>query len=170
MSPFAERLKNNWIKFWGIVFFIGVVINFTEIISRTFFNYSVDLMYDFPVWFTVWSVMMVAGPILPDGDHVSVDMIQMHLKGKARKITDLINATACIIFSTIITWGGYLYIKQTIEFKMNFIRAISIPRWTIEICVPLGMLIFTIFAIYNFIKICRTNYSDDNATQVSEYI
>ena len=50
-------------------------------------------MYDLPVWLTIWAVMMVAGPILPDGDHVSVDMLRNALPGPARKACDIIIAS-----------------------------------------------------------------------------
>lgn len=163
------KIKNYWITFWGFFFFLGVLVNFFEIISRTFFYYSVDLMYDIPVWFTVWSVMMVAGPILTDGEHVSVDILRSKLYGTPRKIAEMINALACIIFGIIITWGGFIYVKQTMDFNMNFIRVISIPRWVVEICVPLGMFLFTIYAIIMFINVYRTTYTKENL-QDNEYL
>ena len=84
-----KKIKNYWYKFWALVFFLGVSINFTEIVCRTVFNFSVDLMYDLPVWLTIWSVMMLAGPILPDGEHVSVDMVRDRLSGTPKKILEI---------------------------------------------------------------------------------
>ena len=55
------RLKRRWVELWGIVFFIGVGINFAEVICRSVFHFSIDLMYDIPIWLTIWSVMMLAG-------------------------------------------------------------------------------------------------------------
>ena len=63
-----ERIKQRWMEFWGLVFFLGVLINFAEIICRTVFHFSIDLMYDLPIWLTIWAVMMLAGPILLDGE------------------------------------------------------------------------------------------------------
>lgn len=80
-SHAGAKLKRRWIEFWGLVFFAGILVNFAEIVCRTLFHFSIDLMYDLPVWLTIWAVMMVAGPILPDGDHVSVDMLRNALPG-----------------------------------------------------------------------------------------
>ena len=152
------KLKEYYIKFWGLVFFVGVSINFLEIICRTVFSFSWDLMYDLPVWLTIWSVMMLAGPILPDGDHVSVDMLRDILYGPLRKIVELINMLVCIIFGAIISYGGIIVVWQYYQFEMNIIRIISVPRWLVEVCVPLGMVLFTLFAVYQFFVIFKTKY------------
>ena len=152
------RLKRRWIELWGIVFFIGVGINFAEIICRSVFHFSIDLMYDIPIWLTIWSVMMLAGPILPDGDHVSVDMVRDHLHGFPRKVCEIINCLATIAFGAVITWGGVVFTLQCYEFNMNIIRCISVPRWLVESCVPIGMFLFTIFAVYQLVTVVRTNY------------
>ena len=155
---FLLRLKRRWIEFWGIVFFIGVGINFAEIVCRSVFHFSLDLMYDIPIWLTIWSVMMLAGPILPDGDHVSVDMVRDHLFGLPRKICEVINCLATIAFGAVITWGGVVFTSQCYTFNMNIIRCVSVPRWLVECCVPIGMFLFMIFAVYQLATVLRTNY------------
>ncbi len=158
MKNLRQKFKDIWIKFWGIIFFIGVSINFLEIVCRTLFHFSWDIMYDLPVWLTIWSVMMLAGPILPDGDHVSVDMIRDNLHGTARKILECFNLLVCIIFGLIITYGGYLVVMQYYKFNMNIIRVISVPRFLVESCIPIGMGLFTIFAIIHIFRVLRTDY------------
>lgn len=152
-KTFLKKFKSFWYKFWAIVFFLGVSINFFEIICRTLFNFSVDLMYDLPVWLTIWSVMMLAGPILPDGDHVSVDMIRDKLTGFPRKVLESINLIICIIFGALITCGGYLVVSQYYKFNMNIIRIVSVPRWLVESCIPIGMFIFTLFAVIQLFRV-----------------
>ncbi len=159
-NSFGQRFKTRWIQFWGIIFFCGVSINFIEIVCRTCFGFSWDLMYDLPVWLTIWSVMMLAGPILPDGDHVSVDMVRDKLTGTPRKVLESINMLMCIIFGAIVTYGGAIVVKQYYQYNMKIIRVIPVPRWMVEIAVPLGMLMFTIFAVLQLIKIMRTNYNE----------
>lgn len=156
---FTARLKRRWLEFWGIIFFIGVLINFSEIICRATFNFSIDLMYDIPIWLTIWAVMMLSGPILPDGEHVSVDMFREQLSGTPRKAVELFNALCCIAFGVVITWGGIVFTLQCYQFNMNIIRCISVPRWIVESCVPIGMGMFTFFAIVHFINVLKTNYA-----------
>lgn len=155
-----SKLKLFWLRFWGIIFFIGVTINFAEIICREFLNFSVDLMYDLPIWFTIWPVMMLAGPILPDGDHVSVGMIRDKLTGFPRKLCDLANCIMCIIFGAIVSTAGVLMISQYYDYNMMIIRSIPMPRWIVEMCIPLGMIMFTFFACVQLLIILRTKYTN----------
>ena len=76
-SHAGAKLKRRWIEFWGLVFFAGILINFAEIVCRTLFHFSIDLMYDLPVWLTIWAVMMVAGnsPNMPDSLFRSVTFL-----------------------------------------------------------------------------------------------
>lgn len=163
---FFSRLKRRWTELWGLVFFFGVIINFVEIICRTFFHFSLDLMYEVPIWLTIWAVMMLAGPILPDGDHVSVDMVRDHLYGIPRKVCEIINCIATIAFGVIITWGGGVFILQCYDFNMNIVRCISVPRWIVESCVPIGMFLFTVFAVYQLVVVLRTKY--DKADRLAD--
>ena len=157
---FLPRAKKLWFSLWGLVFFLGVSINFAEIVCRAVFNFSVDLMYDLPVWLTIWSVMMLAGPILPDGDHVSIDLVRAYTKGAPRKICECINCLATIAFGVVIAWGGILYIERCYSYGMKIVRVISVPRWIVEGCVPIGMILFTVFAIYHFIIVLKTSYKE----------
>ena len=44
MKSLIDRCIKGWIVFWSAVFFIGVFINFLEIILRFFFSYSIDAL------------------------------------------------------------------------------------------------------------------------------
>lgn len=160
----TKKIKSYWYKFWALIFFLGVSINFMEIVCRTVFNFSVDLMYDLPVWLTIWSVMMLAGPILPEGEHVSVDMIRDKLSGIPKKVLEVINSAVCILFGAVITYGGYLVVSQYYKFNMNIVRILPVPRWLVECCIPVGMALFTVFAVihlFNVIKGKNTQQQED---------
>ena len=153
-----ERIKQRWMEFWGLVFFLGVLINFTEIICRTVFHFSLDIMYDLPVWLTIWAVMMLAGPILLEGEHVSVDMVRDAVHGKPRKFIEIVNCLATIAFGVVVTWGGIIFISQCWRFNMKIIRCVPVPRWLVEMCIPLGMAVFTVYALIQLGRVLRTNY------------
>ena len=105
--------------------------------------------------------MMVAGPILPDGDHVSVDMLRNALPGPARKACDIISCFATIAFGVGISWSGFIFISQCIEFNMNIVRCVPVPRWLVESCVGLGMAMFTVFAVYRLWVVVRGKYAPE---------
>lgn len=147
MKPTITTCIRGWILFWSLVFFLGVFINFLEIILRFFFHYSLDLFYDIPVWCTVWATLLVSGPILLDGEHVSIDALQSLLRGKIKKGFAIFNALIVLLFGGVFTYGGILFISELYRFNTVYTRSISIPSWLIEACVPVGLLIFTICAL-----------------------
>lgn len=153
------RIQRRWMQFWGLVFFLGILINFTEIVCRTFFHFSIDLMYDLPIWLTIWAVMMLAGPILMTEEHVSVDMIRTAVHGRLRKGIEIVNCLAVIFFGAIVTYSGYVFISQCIKLHMKIIRCVSVPRWIVETCIPVGMAIFTLYGIALLVRVLRTSYT-----------
>ena len=56
------------------------------------------------------------------------------------------------------TWSGYIFISQCYRFNMKIIRCIPVPRWMVEICIPLGMAVFTLYALIQLGRVLRTNY------------
>lgn len=152
MKNTINKIIDAWVMFWSIVFFFGVFINFLEIILRFFFSYSWDLFYDIPVWCTVWATLLVSGPILLKGEHVSIDAITTLLSKPIKKVIEIINAIIVLIFAIVFTYGGFLFVLQLYNFNTTYTRSISIPSWIVESCVPLGLCIFTICAIINLIS------------------
>ena len=96
--------------------------------------------------------------ILLDGEHVSVDMVRDAVHGKPRKCIEIINCLATIAFGAVVTWSGYIFISQCYRFNMKIIRCIPVPRWMVEICIPLGMAVFTLYALIQLGRVLRTNY------------
>lgn len=158
MKSLIKKCIKGWIVFWSIVFFFGVFVNFLEIILRCFFNYSLDLFYDIPVWCTVWATLLISGPILLDGEHVSIDALQCLLKGGLKKALSILNAVIVLVFGVIFTYGGILFVAELLRFNTAYTRSVSVPSWLVEACVPLGLFIFTCCAIYDlYRKIFKKN-------------
>ena len=155
VSPRFRKIINIWITFWACIFFLGVSINFIEIVTRVIFSSTVDLMYDLPIWCTIWSTLMVAGPILVDNEHVSIDAVTTHLKGAAQKAVLILNAVITFAFGIIITGSGYISVSKLYQFGTMYPRSIPVYSWCVEICVPISMFIFSCFAFYDLCKKIR---------------
>ena len=119
---------------------------------RFFFAYSWDLLYDIPVWCTVWATLLISGPILLSGEHVSIDALTTFLKGPLKKVITVCNAVIVLVFGLVFTYGGYLFVLQLYNFNTAYTRSVSIPSWIVEGCVPLGLFIFTICAVIDLIR------------------
>lgn len=56
--------------------------------------------------------------------------------------------------------------SQYYKFNMNIIRIVSVPRWLVESCIPIGMALFTVFAVIRFFNVIREK---DTQKQENEY-
>lgn len=165
MSPEIKSriiaFKEGWIKFFSYVMFIAITINFLEIIMRVFFNYSIDLMFDLPTWLTTWSMMLISGMILLDDEHLCIEAVRSKLTGNTAKTLDFINNILTTIFAAIVAYSGFMFVAQLYRFNTAFTRIITIPKWVVESCIPLGMSVFTVCAIIKTVQDLKKNYAED---------
>lgn len=146
------RFKIYFENCCGYLLLLAVFISLLEIVARVIFKTSFDLFFSLPVWITIWSLLLITGFLLPTGEHLSIDFIRNRLNGKPRWLLEVILALITLGYGIFITWGGILFIQQLIHRKSVFSTYIAIPKWMVELCVPIGMFIFTAFAAVGLIK------------------
>jgi TRAP-type C4-dicarboxylate transport system permease small subunit len=150
-SPFS-KIKTAVGLFCGGLLFLAVTLNMAEIVIRVFFRQSLDLLFDLPVWITVWAMLLITGFLLPEGTHVSIDFVKEKIKGRPRQALEVILALATFAYGAFLTWSSLLFLTYLYQKKSVFPRSIPIPTWVVQLCVPIGMAIFTAFA---FIALAR---------------
>jgi TRAP-type C4-dicarboxylate transport system permease small subunit len=142
----------------GIILFIAVTISMAEIVTRVIFKMSFDLFFDFPVWLTIWALLLITGFLLPEGGHVSIDFIRIRFTGGMRRLLETGLALITLAYGVFITWGSIQFLQQLYQRGSIFPRYIPVPKWIVELCVPLGMGIFTLFALSELIKAVRKKW------------
>ena len=152
------RIRKYYEKICGLLLFLAVSISFAEIIARVMFKTSIDLFFDFSVWVTVWAFLLIAGPLLPEGGHISIDFLRLKFSGGPRKLLELCLALVTLAYGALITWGSILFIRQLYQRQSIFPRFVAIPKWMVELCVPIGMFIFTVFALMEVVKVIRKKW------------
>jgi len=152
------RIKKIFENCCGYLLLIAVFISLTEIVARLLFNVSFDLFFSFTVWVSVWSMLLITGLLLPEGGHLSVDFLKQQFSGKARWLLEVLIALITLGYGVLITWGSILFINQLYTRKSVFPTYIAIPKWMVELCVPMGMFIFSSFALIGLIKAVRKKW------------
>jgi len=122
-----------------------------------FFIYK-KLDLDFSVWITVWALLLIAGPLLPEGGHISIDFLRLKFFGRSRKLLELCLALITLAYGALITWGSILFLRQLYQRQSIFPRYVAIPKWIVELCVPIGMAIFTVYAFIEVVKAIRKRW------------
>ena len=146
------KIKTIFENCCGYLLLIAVFISLAEIVARLLFNASFDLFFSFTVWISVWSMLLITGFLLPEGGHLSVDFIRQQFSGKPRWLLEVTLSLITLGYGLLITWGSILFIGQLYQRKSVFSTYIAIPKWMVELCVPIGMFIFSVFALKGLIK------------------
>jgi TRAP-type C4-dicarboxylate transport system permease small subunit len=154
----SKRVKTIYEGFCGLLLFLAVTISMSEIVARVVFKTSIDLLFDFSVWITVWAFLLIAGPLLPEGGHISIDFIRIKFSGRFRKMLEICLALITLAYGVLITWGAIQFLQQLYVRKSIFPRSIAIPKWLVELCVPIGMFIFTVYAVIGLVKVIRKKW------------
>ena len=154
----ARRIKHVFEQICGLLLFAAVTLSMAEIVCRVFFKISVDLFFDFTVWSTVWALLLITGLLLPEGGHVSIDFFRIKLGGITRRLIEIVLALITLAYGAFVTWGSILFLRQLYQRGSVFPRQIPIPMWLVELCVPVGMGIFTIYAALELIKAFRRRW------------
>ncbi len=152
------KIKNIYEGFCGLLLFLAVSVSMAEIFFRVFFKVSYDLFFDFAVWITVWALLLITGLLLPEGGHISIDFIRNKFSGRPRWILEVLLALITLAYGALITWGSILFLQQLYARQSIFPRYIAIPKWIVELCVPIGMCIFTVFAVVGLIRVIRQKW------------
>ena len=157
-NPLYARARRLAEVSCGIILFVAVTISMAEIVTRVVFKLSFDLFFDFPVWLTVWSLLLITGFLLPGGGHVSIDFIRIRFTGGMRRLLEVFLALVTLAYGVFITWGSILFLKQLYVRGSIFPRYIPVPKWIVELCVPIGMGIFTLVAVAELVKAIRRKW------------
>ena len=139
--------------FCGFLLFAAVGISLGEIVGRVVFHTTYDFIIDLPVWITIWAMLLAGGPLVAENGHVSIDFMVNRLKGKKRLWVELFNITATALYGLSVTIGGIALVRMLYLRQAVFPKFIPIPKWIVELCIPLGMGIFTVISIIRFFKI-----------------
>jgi TRAP-type C4-dicarboxylate transport system permease small subunit len=146
----------RWLeKFCAFLLIIAVLISLGEIIGRVFFHMTYDFVIDLPVWLTVWAMLLISGPLIAENGHVSIDLVVTKLRGRAKLLVELFNISATIIYGAVVSFGGFALIRMLYERQTVFPKYFPIPKWIVELCIPLGMVIFTLVGIIEFYNIIK---------------
>ena len=152
------RIREIFENCCGYLLLIAVFISLAEIVARVVFETSFDLFFSFTVWISVWSMLLITGLLLPEGGHLSVDFLRQKISGRSRWLLEVALALVTLGYGVFITWGSVLFIGQLYQRESVFPTYIAIPKWMVELCVPIGMAIFSVYALAALIKVVRKKW------------
>ena len=126
----------------GILVFIAAAVCYT-IGMRFFFTQTTIWIMQTTEYALLWIVFLATTWLLKEGGHITTDIIYTHLNNKTKHYLDcimfVIGGFACVIM----LYFGTTYIYECVAHSVTDVRAVTVPKWTIFIIIPIGSLLLT---------------------------
>ncbi len=92
----------------------------------------------------LWIVFLATTWLLRERGHITTDLIYTHLNKNAKRYLDCIMFVIGGLACTIMVYFGIDYMRECILKGVTDVRAVTIPKWTIFIIIPVGSIFLTI--------------------------
>jgi TRAP-type C4-dicarboxylate transport system permease small subunit len=158
MKDIVKKLNEGYKLFCAYLLGLSAALLMAVILLREVAGISYDFLTDIVIWLLVWSVLLMAGPLYAEKGHVAVDLVLERVHGRLRQTIELFNAVCTLIFVAATAYAGVLMIQILYSQGAVFPRYISIPMWIVQISVPIGFTLFTLYAaadVYQTIRRLR---------------
>ncbi len=134
----------------GIFIVLITLMILAQIIGR-WFGVIIPSTEDFAGFFLAATTFLALAYTFREGGHIRVTILVHMLKGKLQRFS---LALALFVFITIIAYGSYYssaFVYESWSFKEVSQGYIPIPLWIPQISMPVGLIIFLIALIDDFI-------------------
>ena len=141
---FFDKLVNIMAALAGaILIFITAAVCYT-IGMRFLFTKTTIWIMQTTEYALLWIVFLATTWLLRERGHITTDVIYTHLNEKTKQYLDgimfVIGGLACVIM----LYFGIGHIHECIVKGVTDVRAVTVPKWTIFIIIPVGSILLTI--------------------------
>ena len=141
---FFDKLSDVMAALAGaILVFITAAVCYT-IGTRFLFTKTTIWIMQTTEYALLWIVFLATTWLLREGGHITTDVIYSHLNEKTKRYLDcvmfVIGGLACAILACF----GIDYVGRCIMNGITDVRAVTVPKWTIFIIIPVGSILLTI--------------------------
>ena len=139
-----DRLINFLASLAGIILiFITAAVCYTIGMRYLFTKTTIWLMQT-TEYALLWIVFLGTTWLLREKGHITTDIIYTHLNEKTKHYLDCIMLVIGGLACAIMVYFGVDYMHECITKGITDVRAVTIPKWTIFIIIPIGSIFLTI--------------------------
>jgi C4-dicarboxylate transporter DctQ subunit len=127
----------------AVLLFINVAVCYA-IAMRYFFS-------DPPIWVTqtteyalLWIVFLATTWLLREKGHVNVDIVYSHLGTGTKRALDAVMYTIAGLACGVVFVFSVLYIQDCYVNGVTDVRAVTVPKWTVFLVIPVGSFCLTL--------------------------
>jgi len=154
-SDQRERSKKGFWRFFdklievmaalagAILLFICAAVCYT-IGMRFLFTKTTIWIMQTTEYALLWIVFLATTWLLKEGGHITTDVVYTHLNEKTKRYLDYIMFIIGGIACAVLVYFGVDYVRECIAKGVTDVRAVTVPKWTIFIIIPIGSILLTV--------------------------
>jgi C4-dicarboxylate transporter DctQ subunit len=141
---YFDRLTDLMAALAGVILiFITAAVCYT-IGMRYLFTKTTIWIMQTTEYALLWIVFLGTTWLLREKGHVTTDLIYIHLNEKTKHyLTGMMCVIGGLTCATML-FLGILYLIDCIAAGVTDVRAVTVPKWTIFIIIPIGSVLLTI--------------------------
>lgn len=151
-----NKLSKGGAYISSTLFVALVILVMTEILGRSFFDYSTMLADEYSGYFYLGAVFFGLAFTFNEGAHIRINIVTSRLSKNGQKYIDIM---AGVLTTTILSFAlyySYLFMEDSKEMEMLSEAVSETPLWLTQIPMTIGMtlfvfasLVFTLKRIFN---------------------
>jgi C4-dicarboxylate transporter DctQ subunit len=125
---------------------LATLIAVLAVVLRYFFGTILFWSEEAIVYLIIYSTFLGAVITLRHNEHVSVDLLLVLLKGRARRVVAVLGAALFAAYLVVI--GLYAWLLLLEPFSTSTVTpALKLPLWVVEAAVPIGFTLMLVRAL-----------------------
>jgi len=147
-------MKRFWTFFDRLIDLLAALAGAILIFITAAVCYTIGMRYLFTkttIWIMqtteyalLWIVFLGTTWLLRERGHITTDIIYTHLNEKTKRYLDCIMFVIGGLACTIMVYFGIDYLRECILRGVTDVRAVTVPKWTIFIIIPIGSILLAI--------------------------
>jgi TRAP-type C4-dicarboxylate transport system permease small subunit len=146
--------KRFWIIFDRVIDVMAALAGAILVFITAAVCYTIGMRYLFTkttIWIMqtteyalLWIVFLATTWLLRERGHITTDLIYTHLNEKTKHTLDCIMFVIGGLACAIMVYFGMDYMCECIIKGVTDVRAVTVPKWTIFVVIPIGSVLLTI--------------------------
>ena len=139
-----DRINDAMAALAGVILvFINAAVCYS-IFMRFLFKKSVIWLTQTTEYALLWIVFLATTWLLKKKGHITTDLIYVHLNDKSKRVLDGIMSVVGGLACALLACFGVVHLIDCIVNGVTDVRAVTVPKWTVFIVIPIGSLFLTI--------------------------
>ncbi len=157
-----EKVVDILTKFTGtaanIFLFITMAVVSLSVFMRIFLSNPIAGLTDIVSMLNALTVAFAVSVAERKNRHIRVDFVREYLPAKIGRAIHIFMSALALIVLCVITWRFFLYTFSTFSHG-SATWIMNIPHWPVVLCLVIGLVIFLITFIFNFLMVLTNRKS-----------